>query len=177
MRVYPRVCGGTRPGRPAPSHLGGLSPRVRGNHSMPGLSHSEPRSIPACAGEPYSRRRLLSRNWVYPRVCGGTIFFILNPHTVSGLSPRVRGNPRYLALGDDRTWSIPACAGEPRHDAHRVPYAAVYPRVCGGTTVVTRSPHSAHGLSPRVRGNLTLSSSRASLPRSIPACAGEPIRR
>ena len=51
-RVYPRVCGGTRP-RPAGRECeNGLSPRVRGNLSATILSLTTYGSIPACAGEP-----------------------------------------------------------------------------------------------------------------------------
>ena len=50
--VYPRVCGGTNELDADRSVLGGLSPRVRGNHALDeGLRLSEG-SIPACAGEP-----------------------------------------------------------------------------------------------------------------------------
>ena len=69
-------------------------------------------SIPACAGEPPASDR-----------------------TLSGLSPRVRGN-----LGGEHrhrlhiAGSIPACAGEP-DDGHSASKCWVYPRVCGGTMV------------------------------------------
>ena len=51
----------------------GLSPRVRGNlvPDLVGLAHE--RSIPACAGEPYSQYGGGQFRWVYPRVCGGTL--------------------------------------------------------------------------------------------------------
>ena len=54
---------------------------------------------------------------------------------------------------------------------------AVYPRECGGTTVHRAEAAGVRGLSPRVRGNrdpLGLQPKRA---RSIPASAGEPLRR
>ena len=52
LRVYPRVCGGTRGRRGRRILYGGLSPRVRGN-PLPGFPiPSGLRSIPACAGEP-----------------------------------------------------------------------------------------------------------------------------
>ena len=71
-KVYPRVCGGTSPGRNPRATSRGLSPRVRGNHH-----HGEPvavadRSIPACAGEPPAGATRASLLSVYPRVCGGT---------------------------------------------------------------------------------------------------------
>ena len=70
------------------------------------------RFIPACAGEPCRSSSSPRRKWVYPRVCGGTCLFNLHHHqyqgllrvcgetstpaffssTITGLSPRVRGN-------------------------------------------------------------------------------------
>ena len=51
-----------------------------------------PRSIPACAGEPV--RLVQAAHWqeVYPRVCGGTITDDAGNIIRNGLSPRVRGN-------------------------------------------------------------------------------------
>ena len=52
-QVYPRVCGGTRRRVRVSYLILGLSPRVRGNPSLPSenVSHHWG-SIPACAGEP-----------------------------------------------------------------------------------------------------------------------------
>ena len=50
----------------------------------------------------------------------------------------------------------------------------VYPRVCGGTTLVWPAAQPAIGLSPRVRGNLSTPAAAGQDPGSIPACAGEP---
>ena len=50
--VYPRVCGGTSDGYVRVINNEGLSPRVRGNHEMLGITTRYDRSIPACAGEP-----------------------------------------------------------------------------------------------------------------------------
>ena len=46
--------------------------------------------------------------------------------------------------------------------------------MCGGTGAVTRLVVSQSGLSPRVRGNLFLSTPIPHQAGSIPACAGEP---
>ena len=94
---------------------------------------------------------------------------------LSGLSPRVRGNrgrPRRDGLG---TGSIPACAGEPRANRRGSGSAKVYPRVCGGTHCIGINTETQAGLSPRVRGNPILHNRQRSYPRSIPACAGEPL--
>ena len=54
------------------------------------------------------------------------------------------------------------------------PNASVYPRVCGGTWVVIAIIALFCGLSPRVRGNQGMLTTRIGSRRSIPACAGEP---
>ena len=70
--------------------------------------------------------------------------------------------------------SIPACAGEPQAASVAAGNAAVYPRVCGGTSDFPTPLEALEGLSPRVRGNLTSTDSAKLTGRSIPACAGEP---
>ena len=168
-KVYPRVCGGTSASNAQWRYLG------------------DPRSIPACAGEPRHAGSSLAIA-VYPRVCGGTRPRRngASPRKLRGLSPRVRGNPACRGQGlsprvsggqaRPLAGSIPACAGEPRpalaagglwrsipacagEPRHRNPPAhrAVYPRVCGGTRPMG-------GVSRRSIGRR----------RSIPACAGEP---
>ena len=92
--VYPRVCGGTRPGRAAGRAAPGLSPRVRGNHHRSRFRRRGLRSIPACAGEPGRYGAAPAARRVYPRVCGGTPDEGEHGRGRRGLSPRVRGNPR-----------------------------------------------------------------------------------
>ena len=134
----------------------------------------QPRSIPACAGEPRPAEAHLAHQRVYPRVCGGTITPGNAKRRITGLSPRVRGNPTLRCGGGLSQRSIPACAGEP--SAHRtVPAESqVYPRVCGGTHRKEQPVFSCLGLSPRVRGNPHPAPAAPRPARSIPACAGEP---
>ena len=131
--VYPRVCGGTRRHAGLNITRSGLSPRVRGNLQNTGGEAVSMRSIPACAGEPWSRRLPGGLRGVYPRVCGGTSSPLSRHWICQGLSPRVRGNRRRYA-----------------QEGHSV---QVYPRVCGGTIVRTMDVDRMDGLSPRVRGN------------------------
>ena len=111
---------------------------------------------------------------VYPRACGGTERIGEPSGTVTGLSPRVRGNRHIPAQVGAGHGSIPARAGEP--DAlHAADFAnEVYPRACGGTAGPVRRLSFPPGLSPRVRGNHIGSFSVAVRDRSIPARAGEP---
>ena len=53
-------------------------------------------SIPACTGEPIIRSTRATQTEVYPRVYGGTANQIAQATGDTGLSPRVRGNPRCL---------------------------------------------------------------------------------
>ena len=173
-QVYPRVCGGTRSVSPPLARKCGLSPRVRGNHALATALLPLTGSIPACAGEPPTASGKPPLIWVYPRVCGGTGFCCDCKMALQGLSPRVRGNPRD---GDGRhkaLRSIPACAGEPARTGCPTSPTAVYPRVCGGTSLEERRAAALNGLSPRVRGNPEFRVVDGGFDRSIPACAGEP---
>ena len=111
--VYPRVCGGTAHAAHKHEAAPGLSPRVRGNLRAVGGRRRALRSIPACAGEPRSSFQAAGGSRVYPRVCGGTIDSAMLSMCASGLSPRVRGNRRDVAVIPVQHRSIPACAGEP----------------------------------------------------------------
>ena len=131
--VYPRVCGGTLFDRIDQVLSEGLSPRVRGNPIIAEAIGPRGGSIPACAGEPLSRFVLRSSTRVYPRVCGGTVVVSRLDPRVTGLSPRVRGNPTAGGWCLENRGSIPACAGEPPSLKSARPRNRVYPRVCGGT--------------------------------------------
>ena len=152
-QVYPRVCGGTPLTRPRRASPPGLSPRVRGNPLPPSETALRGGSIPACAGEPELAAKSGLEPEVYPRVCGGTGGGGRRRLAPAGLSPRVRGNPRFTGLTRPPAGSIPACAGEPYPTAAAGGPARVYPRVCGGTHLCGGRAGRRGGLSPRVRGN------------------------
>ena len=172
QRVYPRECGGT----PIPAHPSrpqtGLSPRVRGNRSQINRCKPSNRSIPASAGEPtiHHGQRVSPR--VYPRECGGTYTTDNQKGTLQGLSPRVRGNPPGGFLCHSAIRSIPASAGEPNGTTSPRPSHTVYPRECGGTWGSPPDCLPYIGLSPRVRGNLSMPARALATARSIPASAG-----
>ena len=132
-------------------------------------------SIPACAGEPSVPAGCGWMAEVYPRVCGGTASSPSSSSCKPGLSPRVRGNPKVTAFVTAGRRSIPACAGEPGPLHPPLHSWGVYPRVCGGTSSLDSRTRYPNGLSPRVRGNLPLVPNIFMPPRSIPACAGEPL--
>ena len=113
LRVYPRECGGTAGKIHMTMGVPGLSPRVRGNRLRPNHGVPGVRSIPASAGEPPACRAAITAARVYPRECGGTLLFGPPGEGKSGLSPRVRGNPRQRSASIGTAGSIPASAGEP----------------------------------------------------------------
>ena len=172
--VYPRVCGGTARAKLSLLPVGGLSPRVRGNHRRQQRLARQKRSIPACAGEPRSGARMISKRRVYPRVCGGTPNVPIAVTRARGLSPRVRGNLFSADFVQQVEGSIPACAGEPPKYRPAQRSERVYPRVCGGTAILSASLGQNRGLSPRVRGNQPRGHPHLYRFGSIPACAGEP---
>ena len=91
----------------------GLSPRLRGNRREARQLEQKWRSIPALAGEPVTPSPVRISVTVYPRACGGTH----SPNNLliveTGLSPRLRGNRRWLPGWYGGRRSIPALAGEP----------------------------------------------------------------
>ena len=151
--VYPRACGGTRHGGRCPFPHLGLSPRLRGNRTGWITELGNKRSIPAPAGEPARIGYLDSRQEVYPRACGGTVYQETSTSVASGLSPRLRGNRTWCDLGETLLRSIPAPAGEPLHGPYTRSRPKVYPRACGGTTCMSNGSKRGTGLSPRLRGN------------------------
>ena len=152
-RAYPRVCGATVAVRDGAGAGKGLSPRVRGN---PGHHRGVARvlgPIPACAGQPSRCPGGADANEAYPRVCGATATSVILHASSSGLSPRVRGNPREDLRPNPSIGPIPACAGQPAGTQGREGNTGAYPRVCGATSPMARSAALCTGLSPRVRGN------------------------
>ena len=176
-QVYPRVCGGTVLAPIVAECPEGLSPRVRGNppYRRPPLWGRG--SIPACAGEPLSSdvRRYVALS--IPACAGEPQASLTRYIVYACLSPRVRGNPDAMDSLLPPARSIPACAGEPCRPTPSADPSTVYPRVCGGTSASLYSRVGARGLSPRVRGNHNASLCHQPHHGSIPACAGEPLRR
>ena len=112
---------------------------------------------------------------VYPRPRGGTIRLFYHPSFLRGLSPPTRGNPIVPELAATAHRSIPAHAGEPKHEPTDAPTRAVYPRPRGGTPARSCPISLSIGLSPPTRGNRPKAQLIEQALRSIPAHAGEPI--
>ena len=161
--VYPRVGGGTTPAAQVRPRVYGLSPRGRGNPAAGTPAKPQSRSIPAWAGEPSSAGGGPAGITVYPRVGGGTGAVANARATLYGLSPRGRGNPVHSPRMHRLRRSIPAWAGEPPVRLSPVLSVKVYPRVGGGTTLLSHAVSSLKGLSPRGRGNQTLEQANVQL--------------
>ena len=153
-RAYPRVCGATVMACMYCMRPQGLSPRVRGNQKKSRARKRMDGPIPACAGQPVQGAYRSPFGRAYPRVCGATAAG-RGLHLVHcGLSPRVRGNHRDLAIVPPGRGPIPACAGQPAHVGSVKQLFGAYPRVCGATPTLLQRGTYGRGLSPRVRGNL-----------------------
>ena len=193
--VYPRAYGETVQRTSRQGDRRGLSPRLRGNRkqqprpyrgrgSIPALTgkpsagggyHALRGSIPALTGKPRSRRAAPSACRVYPRAYGETQIEARGALGMSGLSPRLRGNPDRGARRPRHVGSIPALTGKPVGGGGSFSVAEVYPRAYGETDLVNRSVPIAVGLSPRLRGNPNALISQPTGRRSIPALTGKPL--
>ena len=173
--VYPRVCGGTHADAECKDECRGLSPRVRGNHYGSQRTAVVAGSIPACAGEPAGDGRGQWASEVYPRVCGGTTSLDISRQALCGLSRVCGGTAARRRICCLLSGLSPRVRGNPLTPAQYRCLVGVYPRVCGGTAFPPGCPLSSCGLSPRVRGNPYAWAHLGGRWRSIPACAGEPL--
>ncbi len=156
-RVYPRAYGATLTFRVPHGVWTGLSPRMRGH----------PLRFPMRPGT----------GRVYPRVCGVTHQTLEDNPSTEGLSPRMRGYREPVRRVAPEGGSIPAYAGLPE-TAPSVPGGhRVYPRVCGVTAKNDGNELASGGLSPRMRGYLSVTPRTMPIAGSIPAYAGLPGSR
>ena len=150
----------------------GSSPRVRGTYRLYCRTRSNPRFIPACAGNMLPGMETALTCTVHPRVCGEHVMTVTLAGTSAGSSPRVRGTfaPEPLPASFDRF--IPACAGNIVPPAKNSGLFAVHPRVCGEHKTATDLDNVCNGSSPRVRGTCIQHGVKLLHRRFIPACAG-----
>ena len=170
--VHPRVCGERFFAAVSALAANGSSPRVRGTPARSAGGGDRSRFIPACAGNAASQWHCGRTLAVHPRVCGERRYVVEAGAGGRGSSPRVRGTPGQdeAVPGDVRF--IPACAGNARSTLGRGGSPTVHPRVCGERHCRRRTAAASIGSSPRVRGTLARVQPQCSVPRFIPACAG-----
>ena len=147
---------------------------MRGNQELNAVLERTVGPIPARAGEPGEDAGLPVAVRAYPRACGGTRPASGRNHAQDGLSPRVRGNRLLVGRLLRGEGPIPARAGEPPSPRREPWVRGAYPRACGGTDLRSTSRRLGGGLSPRVRGNLVVTSEDPLAAGPIPARAGEP---
>ncbi len=114
---------------------------------------------------------------VDPRACGGACGVAGRLATRLGRSPRVRGSLDGSYEGKPEYRSIPARAGEPSPSRVTEPGTTVDPRACGGAADFITHCRKMPGRSPRVRGSRLRGRLSGGALGSIPARAGEPVRR
>ena len=109
--VHPRVCG-ERGSIHRHVHISsGSSPRMRGTPPLFLCRQFIPRFIPAYAGNAEPSAVPCSTYSVHPRVCGERRRKEGQGSMLSGSSPRMRGTPRILRVGQSAARFIPAYAG------------------------------------------------------------------
>ena len=153
----------------------GLSPQARGNQGSRAMRALGLGTIPAGAGEPASSCASCRRREDYPRRRGGTKRDCSVEYKPQGLSPQARGNRRGKSCRAERSWTIPAGAGEPISLRNSLNLCQDYPRRRGGTTPTNGWSAPRGGLSPQARGNRSPALPAAPGSRTIPAGAGEPV--
>ncbi len=150
----------------------GSSPRVRGTGHQWRVLIVGVRFIPACAGNRLVCGRPSYWPPVHPRVCGEQGADRGARHPAGGSSPRVRGTGETAASPALEPRFIPACAGNSSWGFRQLRAGTVHPRVCGEQAQRNTKGYKVPGSSPRVRGTVTGFPIAMSVPRFIPACAG-----
>ena len=171
--AHPRVCGENSSTQRMSKLSAGSSPRVRGKRNTIRELHATPGLIPACAGKTAKTAARLSKLRAHPRVCGENLLDADRKIREEGSSPRVRGKLVGVEYAVNRNRLIPACAGKTSSYERATARSGAHPRVCGENRSVIVVGCRVDGSSPRVRGKLGASSTRASCCRLIPACAGK----
>ena len=151
----------------------GSSPRLRGTDFRLAVFPYFRRFIPApAAGNSLYPVLDSLRSPVHPRACGEQILFWVFGRSWGGSSPRLRGTAFPAAIETARKRFIPAPAGNSRLSSRRCSMRSVHPRACGEQGLVSMSPGSAVGSSPRLRGTAVQVRSQQRGIRFIPAPAG-----
>ena len=108
---HPRVCGEHTYPYAFGSGAQGSSPRMRGTHSRWKTAAVPLGIIPAYAGNTYQGVLLFINRRDHPRVCGEHLLNATLAERAPGSSPRMRGTPNMMRLGNVITGIIPAYAG------------------------------------------------------------------
>ena len=129
------MCGATAPNPMNCADSEGLSPRVWGNRPTLNSKAFNSGPIPTCVGQPCRRAGIPRQDEAYPHVCGATSPSKSSFNCVSGLSPRVWGNPAKIPAELGNLGPIPTCVGQPPVSGLCCSLNGAYPHVCGATTI------------------------------------------
>ena len=149
---HPRGCGEKLASKALTTAAVGSSPRVRGEGGVRDLDAGLVGIIPAGAGRRSQRGHSRRSCWDHPRGCGEKKVMSAHSGSMSGSSPRVRGEATLRPPPRRRSGIIPAGAGRsfPVLCAHLADED--HPRGCGEKCVRSCTMPTARGSSPRVRG-------------------------
>ena len=173
---HPRACGANHSDPRSPRVHSGSSPRVRGKQVGQLVEDTNPRIIPARAGQTSAMAASAVCRTDHPRACGANSFKSGEKGALLGSSPRVRGKPSARVLMSTHPRIIPARAGQTAARCCPCPQSTDHPRACGANWNCSRKSASCAGSSPRVRGKHRRRYVQQWLGRIIPARAGQTIR-
>ena len=175
IAVHPRVRGELVSAPIDSPPVIGSSPRTRGTQINQIASKGGNRFIPAYAGNSWTANGAGQRRTVHPRVRGELRSPAGKGQGNRGSSPRTRGTPnacRVVAFGKR---FIPAYAGNSVGQDGHASAVAVHPRVRGELTITSSPIDGSAGSSPRTRGTHLPGRAEPNDPRFIPAYAGNSV--
>ena len=172
MTVHPRERGEHTLRLDNCTMVGGSSPRARGTHQRPRLQGSQPRFIPASAGNTACRLGSAHTTPVHPRERGEHIIPARDNARGNGSSPRARGTLSIHQFGCFIHRFIPASAGNTDGFGEIGVATPVHPRERGEHMPADGASADVVGSSPRARGTQLQGYAHPQLNRFIPASAG-----
>ena len=172
LGIIPAYAGNMRTGLADGKMHQGSSPRMRGTSILTSMRSSHRGIIPAYAGNIAARTTLCMSLWDHPRVCGEHFICIFLELPNLGSSPRMRGTLPSLTAFAIENGIIPAYAGNICGTSTQSGKSRDHPRVCGEHTTLNAPAHSYIGSSPRMRGTYRHQRPQLTVPRIIPAYAG-----
>ena len=140
----------------ATAHMMGSSPRMRGKLHVIDENSFVNRLIPAHAGKTGGPTIVASLAWAHPRACGENGYEPVNPASIDGSSPRMRGKLLPTTQEDYEAGLIPAHAGKTGVCVFGCGWFRAHPRACGENVVGEFEEVSSAGSSPRMRGKPAL---------------------
>ena len=172
MTVHPRACGEQVLSAEVRRCPGGSSPRMRGTEAAQAMPQTNPRFIPAHAGNSLVSRSISALAAVHPRACGEQKPNAYQNRIQFGSSPRMRGTVVADGVVGGHVRFIPAHAGNRCGGVVVRWIMSVHPRACGEQWFRDHERYGQAGSSPRMRGTACTLCVIHAHTRFIPAHAG-----